>query len=301
MSLSPKALVAMGLLALQFGIQPALTRRFTNPELPRSAVILVQEVFKVVLAASLCRKAPAHWSIRSWLQVAVVPAGLYAVQNWCSLTAYQTLDGLTYNVLNQTKTLSAAFFCYLLLGRRQSPIQIFALLLLLLAALIMEDMFVGGTISFAVHEPHHWTHGVVPVLTASLLSGLAGAWSQKNLQDRDPYFFSLELSVASLCLLSLSLLVSPDGQVLREQGHRGWTWSTLIPIGTNAVGGILVGLVTKYAGSVRKGFALILGIGLSGALSDQVTRAQVMGGALAGLSLYLHAVYPPKTKKAKVE
>ena len=54
---------------------------------------------------------------------------------------------------------------------------------------------------------------------------------------------------------------SPDGQMIAEQGFwSGWTPATWIPIITNSMGGIIVGLVTKYAGSVRKGFALIFGI-----------------------------------------
>jgi len=58
-------------------------------------------------------------------------------------------------------------------------------------------------------------------------------------------------------------------------------------------------LVIKYAGSVRKGFALIFGILLSGIiqallLSGQgVTKEQVLGGLIAAVSLFLHATNPP--------
>jgi UDP-sugar transporter A1/2/3 len=65
------------------------------------------------------------------------------------------------------------------------------------------------------------------------------------------------------------------------------------------VGGIIVGLVTKYAGSVRKGFALILGMFLSGVLQaiwqpdETISKEHLAGGFLAALSLYIHARYPP--------
>jgi UDP-sugar transporter A1/2/3 len=68
---------------------------------------------------------------------------------------------------------------------------------------------------------------------------------------------------------------------------------------TNSAGGIIVGLVTKYAGSVRKGFALIFGILLSGVIQsiaqaeEKISKEQVVGGALAAVSLYIHAAYPP--------
>jgi UDP-sugar transporter A1/2/3 len=250
--------------------------------------------------------------VSTWISVAGIPAALYAIQNFAALLAYQNLDALTFNVLNQTKTLSAALCCYLVMGRTQSRQQIVALFLLLLSALIMERIITldwilvlndaKKPVEFSL-EARHVTHGVAPVLFASFLSGLAGAMSQKNLQNkgRNPFLFSMELCAASSLILALSLVVSPDGDMIREQGFFGSDWNVqvFIPILTNAVGGILVGLVTKYAGSVRKGFALIFGILLSGLLqSESVSNEQIIGGILAAVSLWMHATNPslPKAK-----
>jgi UDP-sugar transporter A1/2/3 len=149
-------------------------------------------------------------------------------------------------------------------------------------------------------SPTHFTHGVLPVLMASLISGLAGAISQKNLQNggRNPYLLSSELCVASVISLSTSLLFSADGKRIQSHGFFDqWTVYTLIPVFTNAVGGIVVGLVTKYAGSVRKGFALIFGMVLTGvaqSIHDGVALSisQIIGGIIAALSLWLHATNP---------
>jgi solute carrier family 35 (UDP-sugar transporter), member A1/2/3 len=266
------------------------------------------------------------WTITNWLSVALVPAGLYAIQNMASLTAYQNLDALTYNTLNQTKTLSAALCCYLVMGRKQSSIQIFSLFLLLLSALVMEGVVRVDTLIFGFYATsksslssegmetgshlgaRHFTHGVAPILLASFISGLAGALSQKNLQavggGRNAYLFTMELCAASCLILLISLVISSDGQTILTNGFwKGWQPSTFIPILTNSAGGIVVGLVTKYAGSVRKGFALIFGILLSGIIqavmqSDmKITNEQVLGGAIAAVSLYLHAANPPKTRE----
>jgi hypothetical protein len=48
-----KAFVYMILLAIQFGIQPILTRQFTPPTVIRSTVVLVQEIFKLIIAVSM--------------------------------------------------------------------------------------------------------------------------------------------------------------------------------------------------------------------------------------------------------
>jgi UDP-sugar transporter A1/2/3 len=110
----------------------------------------------------------------------------------------------------------------------------------------------------------------------------------------------MELCVASVLILVASLTVSDDGARISTLGffHR-WNYQTFIPILTNAMGGIVVGLVTKHAGSVQKGFALIFGILLSGILQqlledekNTISRNQVISGSLAALSLWMHAAYP---------
>eukprot|EP00980_Cylindrotheca_fusiformis_P029941 scaffold24068_cov127-Cylindrotheca_fusiformis.AAC.1 len=181
------------------------------------------------------------------------------------------------------------------MGKKQTKRQSFSLVLLLTSALVIEgvistssirSILAGLTSGSILPNPmnmgRRFTHGVVPLLLASFLSGLAGALTQKNLQGvatkksasgskvgsnkpKNPYLFSMELTAASVVVLLASLLVSADGKQIRQNGFfHLWTLETMIPIMTNSLGGILVGLVTKHAGSVRKGFALIFGILLSG-------------------------------------
>jgi UDP-sugar transporter A1/2/3 len=322
-SLDRKAIFYMFLLSLQFAFQPLLTRTYTPTNICRSTVILIQELLKFLLASFMLtvsgsyRSAVSGWTVSTWATVAFVPAALYSLQNMAALQAYQTLDPLTFTVLNQTKTLSAALCCFLVMGRRQSFMQVISLFILLISALIMEKFITLDFLSEATIrsieipglESHHWTHGVAPIMLASFISGLSGALSQKNLQaqggGRNSYLFSMELCAASVLILFSSLLMSPDGKTIAKEGFwNGWTLTTWIPILTNSIAGILVGLVTKYAGSVRKGFALIFGMFLSGVVqafitAEGVSMEQVIGGVLAGLSLWLHTKnpYTPKEKK----
>lgn len=218
--------------------------------------------------------------------------------------AYQNLDALTFNILNQSKTLSAAICCYLVMGRKQTTQQLMALVILMFSGMIIEQVFsldffleshsVEKTRVVTTEQTRRFSRGVAPLLLASFLSGLAGALCQRNLQDhgKNPYLFCMELCAASSIILSLSLLVTPDGQLIREKGFWGdeWNYQVFIPIVTNSMGGVLVGLVTKYAGSVRKGFALIFGILISGLLqSESVSTEQVVGGLLAAISLWMHS------------
>ncbi len=165
------------------------------------------------------------------------------------------------------------------------------------------------------------THGIVPLLVASLISGMAGALTQKNLQGtrggssiwgrkrngetnspasrspRNAYLFSMEMNVASSILLLASLLMSSDGRsMIRSRTYfSNWTLGTFIPVITNSIGGILVGLVTKHAGSVRKGFALIFGLLLSGmfqAGGAGIQTHHIVGGVIAAASLWMYSIHP---------
>jgi UDP-sugar transporter A1/2/3 len=133
----------------------------------------------------------------------------------------------------------------------------------------------------------------------------AGTYSQRTLQTyhRSAHVFNMELATFSVTFLSLSLAAgSPDCQKIKENGAgQGWTLKTCVPILSSGIGGILVGLVTKYQGAVVKSFAMIFGMVISGILQQLilakegggVTREQLAGATFGAMSLYLHASYPP--------
>lgn len=331
----PQAIISMTLLAFQFGIQPTLVRRFMPKNINRSTVVFVQDIIKFFLAGAALlltggwSNAVVGWNIETCCVMAGIPSVLYTIQNVATLVAYQNLSPLTFNVLNQTKTLSAALCCYLLMGKVQSKLQIVSLLLLFCSACVIEKIIPIRKFFYSkqVNNPEkknensneeqkleiehatkdNHTQGIIGVLTASFISGLAGAYTQKYLQQgasgtgagRNSYLFTMELCAVSLFVMGMSMLRSQDGRDIREKGFfNNWTPQTLIPITTNALGGIIVGLVTKYAGSVRKGFALIFGLLISGVLQSfteedkTVSFEQVLGGILASFSLWMYAAYP---------
>uniref|UniRef100_A0A7S2KLQ9 Sugar phosphate transporter domain-containing protein n=1 Tax=Leptocylindrus danicus TaxID=163516 RepID=A0A7S2KLQ9_9STRA len=327
------------LLSIQYAIHPTLTRNFIDSsKVCKSSVVLVQEILKFGISLFVLFFNGELNILRGfrfgiWFRFAVLPAGLYAIQNLAALQAYQNLDGVTFNILNQTKTLSAALFCYLLLQRKQSSVQIFALLILLLAALILEkvlhldDLYLlitglwkGSVNIFGWYYRENendddeeavmlsrtrFYFGICPLLLASLISGLSGALVQKCLQvsGRNSFMYSVELCVASIIILAVSLLFTDDGRKISTDGFfHGYSLTTLIPIVNNSLGGILVGLITKKAGSVMKGFALIVGIVLSVLLqallgSGDVNLEHYVGSMLVVLSMYLHNRFPHREKR----
>lgn len=132
------------LLVFQAGCQPILTKLFMPDELVRTTAVLAQECSKflfsfLILASTGEWQEPLKdWSLFSAVTAAGVPAALFVVQNYCNLMANQVLPPVAFVVLNQTKTLSTAWCCFILLGQKQSDTQILALLLLVCSALVVQ-------------------------------------------------------------------------------------------------------------------------------------------------------------------
>lgn len=204
---------------------------------------MVEELVKIGIAIaflagggrSKAAEALRGWSLSSSLVVAGIPAAIYAVQGVLYVFSYQNLDSVTFNGLAQTKTLSAALCCFLLLGQRQSTVQVCALLILAVSALVFQGQFgkmfgarngsdLGGEKEEKVERgggdgqrrggtTTRFALGVVPCLAASFLSGLAGALSQKGLQitggaGRNAYLYTVEVAGFSAVCLTLSMALS---------------------------------------------------------------------------------------------
>ncbi|XP_042518946.1 UDP-N-acetylglucosamine transporter ROCK1 isoform X1 [Macadamia integrifolia] len=253
-------------LTLQYGAQPLISKRFIGREVIVTSSVIACEVAKVICALILLAKEGSlfrlykEWTLVNSLTASGLPAAIYALQNSLLQISYKNLDSLTFSMLNQTKLLFTAFFTYLILRQKQSVQQLGALFLLIVAAVLLS---IGeGSSNGSRGNTHDLIlfHGIVPVLVASVLSGLASALCQwaSQVKKHTSYLMTVEMSViGSLCLLA-STYKSPDGEAIRQHGFfHGWTPLTLIPVLSNAAGGILVGLVTSYAGGVKKGFVIV--------------------------------------------
>ena len=276
------------LLAAQLAVYPPLVKRYAKKHYVKAAYVVAQEVCKMLISlvllavsAAWCRsprqKAAAaareKWSARRAAQVAALPALIYSLQNTLCLVAYESIDGLTFNLLNQTKLIWTAVFVLLLLKKRQTFVQWCALSLLFAAAVLLSLAKSGDE---DAAKKGSYVLGCFAALVAALLSGLASACCQWALQvgGRDSYLFSAELGFFSICAIATALgaqyaLGWPRGNVDPSRGPLGndaqrivadgslfasLSAATLLPIVVNACGGVVVGLLTKFSGAVRSSF-----------------------------------------------
>lgn len=194
------------------------------------------------------------WTLRGSLETAALPAATYTLQNWLMQIAYVNLDSLTFNLLNQTKTLFAALFLYLVMGKKQTFPQLVALSLLLGAALLLnisskndDNSEVGGESLEAPEEAAQarlWL-GVFPVLGGAILSGVGAAITQRTLQQsgRNASQLSLELAVYGVAILLVTSGLGLSGNIWTDGMFRGWTAWTMLPVMSLAAGGLIVGQV----------------------------------------------------------
>ncbi|KAK4353905.1 hypothetical protein RND71_026099 [Anisodus tanguticus] len=332
------------LLTLQYGAQPLISKRFVrlnsywelNPffnissgssfwfdpillahehfplrrEVIVTSSVLTCEVVKVFCALILMAKEGSlkkiyrEWTLFDSLTASGLPAAIYALQNSLLQISYKNLDSLTFSILNQTKLFFTAFFTYIILRpclaeiidqvQKQSIQQIGALFLLIMAAVLLSVGEGSSKASSSNNPDEILFYGIVPVLVASVLSGLASALCQWASQ------------ASKHCYFMESTSKSPDGEAIKQHGFfYGWTALTLIPVILNAVGGILVGLVTSYAGGVRKGFVIVSALLVTALLQFMFDGKPPSPYCLVALplvmiSISIHQKFPYRVKKKQV-
>ncbi|KAK9110686.1 hypothetical protein Sjap_018746 [Stephania japonica] len=306
-----RILYSMALAHLLQGIQCLVSGKCVMREVIVTSFVLACEVTKVICALILLAKEGSlgrlcrEWTLVGSLTASGLPAAIYALQNSLLQISYRNLDSLTFSILNQTKLFFTALFTYLILRQKQSVQQIGALVLLIIAAVFLSIGEGSGKGSSGNNPDQILFQGIIPVLIASVLSGLASSLCQWAVQVKKhtSYLMTIEMSVVgSLCLLA-SMYKSPDGEAIRKHGFfYGWTAFTLIPVIFNAVGGILVGLVTAHAGGVRKGFVIVSALLVTALLQFVFDGKPPSFYCLLALPLVISSIsiyqkYPYKAKK----
>lgn len=263
-------------LAVQNACQMLSMRYSRMPGQPKylsSTAVVAAEVVKMVVsfAVLVAQYGPAAggmvWQalVVSWRDTLLVglPALLYLVQNNLLYVATTHLDAATCQVAYQLKLLTTAFFTVTLLHRHISNRRWASLGLLFVGVVLVQAPKPGAVAAASAQSP---VLGMVAVTCACLLSGLAGVWLErivKRSAEVPIWLRNIQLGMVSL-VLGLGSVLLLDGKALRRGGFfQGYTPLVWMVVGQVSAGGLLVGLIMKYADNVVKGFATSLSIVLS--------------------------------------
>uniref|UniRef100_A0A7S2T4E9 Nucleotide-sugar transporter n=1 Tax=Chloropicon primus TaxID=1764295 RepID=A0A7S2T4E9_9CHLO len=281
----------MAALAVQYGLQTHFQKKYLSKDVNKLGLILACEVIKLIIAmAALFVESmngkPVNLFSRETARSVVLcsaPALIYVVQNFCVQTAYVELNPITFNCLNQTKLITTATALYLIKGVRQNKKQMLALSLVSVGAMLLS---VRGSENGANAENMSTTTGVAMSLTGTVLSGIAATVTQIFMQDMrlSPFLVTLAMCIVSIVTVGSSIVSQTKimGEPLLSVFDH-WTASSIVPVITQALGGLLVGLVTNYCGSIDKGISFVCGLAVSAVCQCAVTRVMLPWNALLAL------------------
>jgi UDP-sugar transporter A1/2/3 len=255
-----------------------------------------------------------------------VPSFLYTIQNNLLYLALSHLDAATYQVCYQLKILTTAIFSVILLQRRFSPQKWLSLVLLMVGVIVVQ--FHSSNVSNNHHHhpedalPQHknvldaadaTSHtserfiGFVAVLCAACTSGFSGVYFEKILKGSTTSLWirNVQMGLPSV-LVAFATVLLKDGALVRTQGllqgYNGTVWTV---IWVQALGGLIVATVVKYADNVLKVFAASFSIVLSSVISAVLfdfhpTSSFVVGASLVILATILYAAPEKKRRKKTI-
>lgn len=201
----------------------------------------------------------------------LIPSSLYALQNNLLYIALSNLEAATFQVTYQLKILSTAAFSIWLLGRSLNREKWLALVLLMVGVTLVqtESVATPSDKSSAVDDTQKPFIGLLAVLTSCISSGFAGCYFEKILKTSTTSMWirNIQLGICGSTFSFLGMILSDYSAIQAEGMFQGYNILTVLVIVNQALGGLLVSLVVKYADNILKGFATSISIILSGMIS----------------------------------
>ena len=226
MSELTKVLFSFGLLSIEIG------------SIPRSTGLVVREV--------------SHH--REECLKLIVPAGLYFFQNNVLIFAVTNLNTAQYQVCYQFKLVVTAILSVLMLKRRLQKAQWLSLVMLFLGIAWVNKSSAPERVQAAEQNA---ALGFSAVFAASFTSGLAGVYFEKLVKGgtQSVWMRNLFLAVFSLFFGGVNVVLR-EREFIQEKGFfGGFDYLVVLLFVVNAGGGMIVGMVMKYADNILKGFA----------------------------------------------
>ncbi|KAL0966753.1 hypothetical protein UPYG_G00299720 [Umbra pygmaea] len=287
MSSSQLKYVSLGVLVVQT-TSLVLTMRYSRtlqeegPRYLASSAVVSAEVLKI-LTCMILVFYDQSFSMRAFNRVLkeeilhkpmetlmlAIPSGIYTLQNNLLYVALSNLDAATYQVTYQLKILTTALFSVSMLGKRLGLYQWLSLLILMTGIAFVQWPTEHQDDTAKALSAGSQVVGVIAVLFACFSSGFAGVYFEKILKEtkQSVWIRNIQLGLFGLVFGLMGVFLY-DGERVREsgvfQGYNSLTWTVVV---LQALGGLVIAAVIKYADNILKGFATSLSIILSTLIS----------------------------------
>lgn len=250
------------------------------------------------------------WASPYDLMKLAVPSFLYTVQNNLLYLALSNLDAATYQVLYQLKILTTAIFSATMLGRKFSTIKWISLIVLTCGVAIVEisgsnDHSSSSSPGKNNTDDNNQLVGLIAVLCAACTSGFSGVYFEKILKGSEVTLWirNIQMGIFSIAIAFLTAMVQDSTQISQKGFFVGYSPIVLTVITVQAVGGLIVAVVVKYADNVLKVFATSFSILLSCVISAlafdfRPNKSFLLGASLVLLSTIMYSSNPRSVKKS---
>ncbi|CAD5218738.1 unnamed protein product [Bursaphelenchus okinawaensis] len=284
--------VSLIVLVVQNTGQVLLTRYATRrdqEQFIKTVAVFFNEVVKLIAGSILfllstgdVRKAGLELKLHfvtHWFETLKVgvPAFIYTIQNFLLYLSIEHLDAGTYMVTYQLKILTTALFTVIMLKRRLSLVQWAALALLTVGVAIVQIsagkapapvVALNGTLVSTTIKPiskateQQPLIGFSAVVTAAIMSGFAGIYFEKILKGSEVSIWlrNIQLSVLSIPISLVVIAVKDREKVLSRGFLSGFDYVVWSVVLCQALGGLIVAVVIKYADNILKAFATSIAI-----------------------------------------
>uniref|UniRef100_A0A673G0G6 UDP-N-acetylglucosamine transporter-like n=1 Tax=Sinocyclocheilus rhinocerous TaxID=307959 RepID=A0A673G0G6_9TELE len=196
-----------------------------------------------------------------------IPSGIYTLQNNLLYVAASLLQS---SVTYQLKILTTALFSVSMLGKRLGIYQWLSLVILMTGiALVQWPAEVASSTKQEDLTAGSQLMGLLAVLVACFSSGFAGVYFEKILKEskQSVWIRNIQLGLFGL-IFGLGGVFAYDGERVQENGlFQGYNHVTWTVVALQALGGLVIAAVIKYADNILKGFATSISIILSTLIS----------------------------------
>jgi UDP-sugar transporter A1/2/3 len=194
-----------------------------------------------------------------------IPAGLYTLQNNLIYVALSNLEPTTFQVGYQMKVITTAILSVIILGRSLSCMK-WAAICLLAFGIVLTQIEGGGKDSGTHSEEQSFSLGIISVIICGCSSALAGVYFEKILKGTPTSVWMRNAQLAFFSVLfGMGGCIFVDGVFWSFfQGYYSMVWAIIM---VQAIGGLIVAVVVKYADNILKGFATAISIVVCGLTS----------------------------------
>lgn len=190
-----------------------------------------------------------------WLQLAV-PALLYTIQNTLLYVGYANVEAAIGQITYQSKILWTALFSILILGKKLTPNQWLALVVLAIGVVAVQGVPEskagakrgrlkhggrGGTAQLGPEQVP--IVGVGALIGAAICTAFASVYFEKMLKGASKpslWLRNIQLAIYSSAIAAIGLLCSNDEALAQRGWMAGFTVTTWLSVTWQALGGIIV-------------------------------------------------------------